>query len=151
MYRAGKRFRRLRRAWRVRSIHPHCSRHRGLWLVRSLRASRDELLYRRSTRHFCSGIGRKCSKVFLCKVGSCLDLGQVGGRVVGGPAALGPEGLGLRRLRAPRDAEPVLVGVEGSYPVVADPEPLPAYGGVDMLGRKAQNSGVCVDRRLALL
>ena len=49
MYRAG---RWLRRAWRVRNTQLHCSRHSGLWLVRSLRASRDELLYRWSTQYF---------------------------------------------------------------------------------------------------
>ena len=52
------------------------------------------------------------------------------GQVAGGPAVSGPEGLGLGGLGVPHDAEPVLVGAWGDYPVVPDPGPLPAYGEV---------------------
>ena len=45
---------------------------------------------------------------------------------------------------------PVLVGAWGDYPVVADPEPLPAAGAVDVLGREAQRPGVGVDGFLPL-
>ena len=59
--------------------------------------------------------------------------------VAGGPAALGPEGLGLGGLGVRHDPGPVLVEVEGDNPVVADPEPLAAPGEVGMPGREAQH------------
>ena len=43
---------------------------------------------------------------------SALDLGQVGGQIVGGPAVPGPEGLRFGGLGVPHDAGPVLVGVD---------------------------------------
>ena len=68
---------------------------------------------------------------------SALDLGQVGRQVVGEPAVAGPEGLGPGGLGVPHDAEPIAEGLEGDYLVVPDPEPLPAPGEVDVLGREA--------------
>ena len=70
------------------------------------------------------------------------------GQVVGGPAVAGPEVLGLGGLRVPHDPGPVLVGVEGDYPVVPDPKPPPSVGEVDVLGGEAQHLGVGVDRLL---
>ena len=67
-----------------------------------------------------------------------------------GRAALGPVGLGLRRLRVAHDAEPVAEGLEGDYLVVPHPEPLPAAREVDVLGSEAQHPGVSVDRFLPL-
>ena len=67
---------------------------------------------------------------------SALDLGQVGGQVVGEPAVAGPEGLGLGGLGVPHDAGPIAEGLEGDYLVVPDPERLPAACKVDVLGRE---------------
>ena len=44
--------------------------------------------------------------------GSSLELGQVGDQIVREPPAPGPEGLGLRGLSVPHDAEPVGGGFE---------------------------------------
>ena len=44
--------------------------------------------------------------------GSALDLGQVGGQVVGEPSVSSREGLGLRALRFPHGSEPVVIGVD---------------------------------------
>ena len=74
------------------------------------------------------------------------DLGQIGSQVIGEPAVVGPEGLGLGRLSVPHDAEPIAEGLEGDYLVVPDPEPLPAAGEVDVLGGETQHPGVGVDR-----
>ena len=57
-----------------------------------------------------------------------LDLGQVRGQVVGEPPVPGSEGLGLRALGVPHDAEPIVVGVEADDAVMPDPELLPAAG-----------------------
>ena len=81
---------------------------------------------------------------------SASQLGQVGCEVVGEPAIAGPEGLGPDGLGVPHDPEPVFNGVEGDYLVVPDPEPLPAPGEVDVLGREAQRPGAGVDRLLPL-
>ena len=79
-----------------------------------------------------------------------LHLGQVGRQVVGEPAVAGPEGLGPGGLGVPHDAEPIAEGLEGDYLVVPDPEPLPAPGEVDVLGREPEHPGVGVDRLLPL-
>ena len=68
---------------------------------------------------------------------SALLLGQIHGQVVGEPAVPGPEGLGLRALDIPHDAEPVVVGVEADDTVVPYPEFLLAAGEVDVLGGQA--------------
>ena len=65
-----------------------------------------------------------------------MDPGQVGGQVVGEPAVAGSERLGPGGLGVPHDAEPIAEGLEGGYFVVPDPEPLPAPGEVDVLGRE---------------
>ena len=79
-----------------------------------------------------------------------MELGQVGGEVIGEPAVSGPEGLGLRRLGVPHDAQTVRVGLEAHDLVVPDPELLPRPGEVQVLGREAQQAGVGVDRLLPL-
>ena len=82
--------------------------------------------------------------------GSALDLGQVHGQVVGEPAVAGPEGLALGGLGVRLDPGPVFVGVEGDYPIIADPEPFAAPGEVDMLGGEAKRPGAGVDSLLPL-
>ena len=73
---------------------------------------------------------------------SRLELRQVHGQVVGEPAVPGPEGLGLGGLGVPHDAEPIAEGLEGHNPVIADLEPLPAAGEVDVLGLTTKHPGV---------
>ena len=79
-----------------------------------------------------------------------MHLGQVHGEVVGEPAVADPEGLGLRCLGIPHDAEPIVVGVEGHDAAVAPTELLPAADEVDGLGCQAQGSGVGMYRFLPL-
>ena len=79
-----------------------------------------------------------------------LELGQVRRQVVGEPAVAGPEGLRPGGLGVPHDAEPIAEGLEGDYPVVPDPEPLPAAREVDVLGREPEHPGAGVDRLLPL-
>ena len=76
---------------------------------------------------------------------SPLDLGQVHGQVVGEPAVPSPEGLGPGGLGIAHDAEPVGKGLEAHDAVVADPEPFPAAGKVEVFGREAQEPGIGVD------
>ena len=80
---------------------------------------------------------------------SGLHLRQIHRQVVGEPPVPGPEGLGLRRLGVPHDAETVLVGVEGHYAVIAYPELLPAAGVVDIVkggGEKRAPPGTAARR-----
>ena len=70
------------------------------------------------------------------------------GQVVGEPAVAGPEGLGLRGLGVPHDAQDVRVGLEAHDLVEPDPELLPRPGEVQVLGREAQQAGVGVYRLL---
>ena len=73
-----------------------------------------------------------------CCTRSCeLKLRQIHRQVVGEPAVPGPEGLGLRRLGIAHDAEPIVVGVEGYYAVIPDPELLLPAGVVEVLGGEA--------------
>ena len=80
----------------------------------------------------------------MCRA-SALHLGQVGGQVAGEPAVSCPEGLGLRPLGIPHDAEPIVEGVEAHDAVIPDPELLPAVGEAEVLGGESQEAGVGVD------